>query len=126
MKSVTVQPPLMIGLVSTFISQFAPLLVKPITMQNHRHISPENLTPKGKFADIIKSNGNIDNVLKSKIYFGPIPLNKETFIDGIPTFQWTGQEVYRMNIIENLQYLVVSKLSYGWPEISKLRELIPK
>lgn len=31
----------------------------------------------------------------------------------------------RKNIIKNLQYVVVGKFSYDWPEIAELRELIP-
>ncbi|PHU04877.1 hypothetical protein BC332_25699 [Capsicum chinense] len=31
-----------------------------------------------------------------------------------------------MNIIENLQYAVVGKFSYGWQDIAELRELISK
>lgn len=30
-----------------------------------------------------------------------------------------------MNIIENLHYGIVGKFSYGWPELTKLREQIP-
>lgn len=31
-----------------------------------------------------------------------------------------------MNIIKNLQYAIVGKFSYGWPDIAELREQIPK
>lgn len=31
-----------------------------------------------------------------------------------------------MNIIENLQYAIVGKFSYGWSELSELRDFIPK
>lgn len=30
-----------------------------------------------------------------------------------------------MNILENLQYVVIGKFSYGWPELDKLRTAIP-
>lgn len=39
---------------------------------------------------------------------------------------WTEKEVDRMNTIENLQFAVVGKFSYGWPELEELRLLIPK
>ncbi|KAG5631197.1 hypothetical protein H5410_002914 [Solanum commersonii] len=39
---------------------------------------------------------------------------------------WTEKEVKRMNILENLQYAIVGKFSYGWPELEELRMLIPK
>ncbi|KAH0709248.1 hypothetical protein KY284_010675 [Solanum tuberosum] len=36
------------------------------------------------------------------------------------------EEVHRMNIIENLQYVVFGKFSYGWPDIEELHIQIPK
>lgn len=39
---------------------------------------------------------------------------------------WEEEEVERMIIKENLQYAVVGKFSYGWPDIKELRRLIPK
>lgn len=40
--------------------------------------------------------------------------------------QWEQAEVDQMIINENLQFAVTSKFSYGWPEITNLRRLIPK
>lgn len=31
-----------------------------------------------------------------------------------------------MNIIEELQFAIIGKFSYGWPDIAELREQIPK
>ncbi|KAH0752210.1 hypothetical protein KY285_005358 [Solanum tuberosum] len=63
---------------------------------------------------------------KAKINVEPIPMKKIDIIDGVPVVKWTEQEVTRMNVIENLQYAIVGKFSYGWPEVSELRDLIPK
>lgn len=30
-----------------------------------------------------------------------------------------------MNVIENLQYAVIGKFSYGWPKLEELRKIIP-
>ncbi|KAK4719583.1 hypothetical protein R3W88_017921 [Solanum pinnatisectum] len=30
-----------------------------------------------------------------------------------------------MNVLENLQYTVIGKFSYGWPQLEELRKLIP-
>lgn len=38
---------------------------------------------------------------------------------------WTKNEVDRMNIIENLQYVVIGEFSYGWPEIEEFHIQIP-
>lgn len=48
-----------------------------------------------------------------------------TFIHGESRLTWTEEEVERMNIMENLQYDVVGKFSYGWPEVDELRKAIP-
>ncbi|WMV12948.1 hypothetical protein MTR67_006333 [Solanum verrucosum] len=53
-------------------------------------------------------------------------MKKPHLINGLPTIHWMAKEIQRMNIIENLQYVVVEKFSYGAPEINEIRELIPK
>lgn len=30
-----------------------------------------------------------------------------------------------MNVIEGLQYAVVGKFAYGWPELSEIRRIVP-
>ncbi|KAK6784982.1 hypothetical protein RDI58_018437 [Solanum bulbocastanum] len=49
-----------------------------------------------------------------------------SYINSIPRITWTEDEVRRMIIIENLQYAVIGKFSYGWPEMDDLRIQIPK
>ncbi|KAH0708912.1 hypothetical protein KY284_010339 [Solanum tuberosum] len=56
----------------------------------------------------------------------PIPMKTITYPNGIPRVMWMEREVKRMNVIENLQYTIVGKFSYGWPELEELRMLIPK
>ncbi|KAF3612539.1 hypothetical protein FXO37_36732 [Capsicum annuum] len=55
----------------------------------------------------------------------PLPIKKLLYVDGIPKVMWMEEEVGHMNKIENLQYAVIGKFSYGWPELEELRTLIP-
>lgn len=55
----------------------------------------------------------------------PIPFKPATFLHGQPFVKFTESEVDRMNIIEGLQYAVLGKFSYGWPDLQELRRLIP-
>ncbi|KAG5585649.1 hypothetical protein H5410_046083 [Solanum commersonii] len=43
----------------------------------------------------------------------PITMKTITYTIGILLVMWTEKEVKRMNIIENLQYAIVGKFSYG-------------
>lgn len=54
-----------------------------------------------------------------------IPRKPVQLIDGFPRIKWTEAEVCCMNIIENLQYVVISKFSYGWPDLDIPRNVIP-
>ncbi|KAK4736998.1 hypothetical protein R3W88_000695 [Solanum pinnatisectum] len=56
----------------------------------------------------------------------PIPIKSPSYTNGIPRIVWTEEEVNRMNTIENLQFAVVGKFSYGWPTLEELRSLIPR
>lgn len=47
------------------------------------------------------------------------------FRHGEPLIQWKSPEVKNMNSIENLDFVIVGKFSYGWSEIQELRILIP-
>ncbi|KAG5572391.1 hypothetical protein H5410_062157 [Solanum commersonii] len=55
----------------------------------------------------------------------PIPFKMPTLNNGVLRVTWTDDEVKRMNALENLQYAVIRKFSYGWPQLGKLRKLIP-
>lgn len=55
-----------------------------------------------------------------------IPLKKLTYNNGVPRIQWTEVEVNRIHIMENLQFAIVGKFSYGWPEMEELRSQISK
>ncbi|XP_049378009.1 uncharacterized protein LOC125842724 [Solanum stenotomum] len=48
-----------------------------------------------------------------------------TFLHGEPIVIWEQKEVDNMIIRENLQYAVIGKFSYGWPDIHDLRKIIP-
>jgi len=55
----------------------------------------------------------------------PIPMKQLSYNNGIPILVWTEEEVDRMNILEDLQYAVIGKFSYGWPELEELRTILP-
>ncbi|KAH0716602.1 hypothetical protein KY290_012762 [Solanum tuberosum] len=67
-----------------------------------------------------------NSVLAPTIGVEPIPLKKVTYTGGIPRVSWTEDEVNRMNTIENLQFAVIGKFSYGWPEIDELQMILPR
>lgn len=54
------------------------------------------------------------------------PVNPISYLHGEPIVIWKQKEVDHMIVRENLQYAVIGKFSYGWPEIVDLRRLIPK
>ncbi|WMV29038.1 hypothetical protein MTR67_022423 [Solanum verrucosum] len=49
-----------------------------------------------------------------------------SYNNGTPRIVWTKEEVNRMNILKDLQYAVIGKFSYGWPELKELRTIIPR
>ncbi|KAG5594237.1 hypothetical protein H5410_035469 [Solanum commersonii] len=71
----------------------------------------------GKYVDLLKPNTmNLSQNIKPATVT-PIPIKQIT---------WTEDEVRRMNTIEKLQYAVIGKFSYRWPEMDDLRIQIPK
>lgn len=56
----------------------------------------------------------------------PVPMKPFTFLNGEPRVIWEEEEVSQMIVNEDLEYVVVGKFSYGWPDIQDLRKLIPK
>lgn len=48
----------------------------------------------------------------------PIPLHRAALLNcDEPAVKFTEEEVERMNVIEGLQYAIIEKLSYGWPDL---------
>lgn len=39
--------------------------------------------------------------------------------------KYTEATIERMDVIEGLQYAIVGKLLYGWPDLQQLRRLVP-
>ncbi|WMV09668.1 hypothetical protein MTR67_003053 [Solanum verrucosum] len=65
--------------------------------------------------------------LKPKpVHIQLIPLKPITYLHGKPQVIWEQEEVNHMIVNENLEYVVIGKFSYGWPDIQDLRKLIPK
>uniref|UniRef100_A0A0V0ITN9 Putative ovule protein n=1 Tax=Solanum chacoense TaxID=4108 RepID=A0A0V0ITN9_SOLCH len=58
--------------------------------------------------------------------YKPVPMKQITYLHGEPRIIWEEEEVAQMIINEDLQFAVIGKFSYGWPEIQDLRLLIPK
>ncbi|KAG5577842.1 hypothetical protein H5410_057976 [Solanum commersonii] len=110
----------MAGLDSASSAQFPPLPNKIHTGQNTIFPSSPFMN---KFADISQGHSCSG---KEKIVADvqPIPMKKSDLIGGIPTINWSVSEIQRMNILENLQYAVVDKFSYGAPDINEIRDLI--
>ncbi|KAG5595667.1 hypothetical protein H5410_036899, partial [Solanum commersonii] len=80
----------------------------------------------GKYVDLLKPNTmNLSQNIKHATVT-PIPSKQPSYINGIPRITWTEDEVRQMNTIENLQYAVIGKFSYAWPEMDDLRIQIPK
>ncbi|WMV41340.1 hypothetical protein MTR67_034725 [Solanum verrucosum] len=48
------------------------------------------------------------------------------YLHGEPRVIWEEDEVEQMIIKENLEFAVIGKFSYGWPDIQDLRKIIPK
>ncbi|KAF3678420.1 hypothetical protein FXO37_04393 [Capsicum annuum] len=55
-----------------------------------------------------------------------IPPKPISYLHGEPRILWEQEEFDQMIVNEKLQYAVIEKFSYGWPEIQDLRKLIPK
>ncbi|KAG5630299.1 hypothetical protein H5410_002016 [Solanum commersonii] len=100
-----------------------PLLQHP---NSHTHaINLNNLLPNNPIGlpneiSKHKDTTNYSSTVK------PILIKSLSYIEGVPRVVWTVEEVDRMNIIENLQYAVIGKFSYGWPKIEEVRIHIPK
>lgn len=55
-----------------------------------------------------------------------VPMKPISYLHGEPQVIWEQEEVDQIIINENLEFAVIGKFSYGWPEIQELRRLIPK
>lgn len=67
------------------------------------------------------------NTLKpSQPHYKPTPLKQIAYLHGESRIVWEEGEVERTIINDDLQFAVIGKLLYGWPEIQDLRRLIPK
>lgn len=55
----------------------------------------------------------------------PMPLKQVTYLHGKPRVIWEEEEVSQMITNEQLEFAVVGKFSYGWPDIHVQGRLIP-
>ncbi|XP_060182956.1 uncharacterized protein LOC132612899 [Lycium barbarum] len=84
----------------------------------------ETMTKTKNFAAIVNNDGNATMQTMENV-IDPIPIKPVEIVDGEHVVEWREEKVDRMNIIEKLQYVVVGKFSYGWPELEELRTQIP-
>lgn len=54
-----------------------------------------------------------------------VPIKPITYLHSEPQVIWDKDEVKQMIINEDLEYAMIGKFSYGWPDIHELRKLIP-
>ncbi|KAH0714915.1 hypothetical protein KY284_007820 [Solanum tuberosum] len=54
-----------------------------------------------------------------------IPVKEIIVTHGEPSVLWEEEEVNNMILQENLQYAIVGKFSYGWPELDEIRKIVP-
>lgn len=91
-------------------------------------MEPETLRPPSLLlnnANLLKSKFVIDGNNGSTHEVDLIPIKRPHFIYGIPRVRWTDEEVDRINIIEGLQYTIISKFSYGCPDLEGLKLQLP-
>ncbi|KAH0709069.1 hypothetical protein KY284_010496 [Solanum tuberosum] len=88
-------------------------------LPNSNITSDINNKPKLSFIDIMRQGDCLRTNVEA------VPCKPVQIVDGIPRIKWTEEEVKRMNIMENLEYAVVGKFSYGWPDLETLRKSIP-
>ncbi|KAK6775749.1 hypothetical protein RDI58_026750 [Solanum bulbocastanum] len=114
-------PAQMAGLTSASLSHFPPLPTKTHSLPNSQFPTAPILN---SFADVVKGH-SMKGKGKDITDVEPIPLKKPNLVGGIPSINWTASKIQRMNILENLQFSVVDKFSYGALDINELRSLIP-
>lgn len=79
---------------------------------------------KVNYVDLIKPSPAIQQV--DRDVAKGVSIKQPTFINGIPRVTWTKEEVTKMNVMENLQYAIIGKFSYRWPDLDDLGIQIPK
>ncbi|KAH0669305.1 hypothetical protein KY285_023463 [Solanum tuberosum] len=67
-----------------------------------------------------------DSLRQKKSNIKRLPLKPISYLHGEPQVIWEVEEVSQMIVNENLEYAVIGKFSYGWPDIQDLRKLIAK
>ncbi|KAH0670598.1 hypothetical protein KY289_025091 [Solanum tuberosum] len=107
-----IQPSLQVGQSSPLTSEAFPPLIHPssVSLSKDKSVKPklpnvlmilpsDQLGKKENFAVVLK---NLNHSSQYKKMVDPIPVKKMEYHNGIPRISWTGEEVERMNIIENL------------------------
>ncbi|KAG5576851.1 hypothetical protein H5410_056985 [Solanum commersonii] len=75
--------------------------------------------PKVKYADFLK-------LANKQVIQDSSPLKTVEYINGMPRIFWIEDEMDKMIVIEGLQFVLIGKLSYGWPDLEDSRNEIPK
>ncbi|KAK4706365.1 hypothetical protein R3W88_034060 [Solanum pinnatisectum] len=53
--------------------------------------------------------------------YKPVPMKQIAYLHGEPRIIWEEEEVVQMIINEDLQFAVIGKFSYGWPDIQAIK-----
>ncbi|KAG5585002.1 hypothetical protein H5410_045436 [Solanum commersonii] len=48
-----------------------------------------------------------------------------SYNNGIPRLVWKEEEADRTNILKDIQYAMIGKFSYDWPELEELHTILP-
>ncbi|KAF3655290.1 hypothetical protein FXO37_16019 [Capsicum annuum] len=68
------------------------------------------------------------NLFKSKpttVEFEKVPHKPVVIKEEEPNITWKSSEIRNMIMYENLQFVIIGKFSYGKPDITELRKVIP-
>ncbi|KAF3639083.1 hypothetical protein FXO37_24110 [Capsicum annuum] len=89
----------------------------PKVVQQNIPPSQKGIGRERSYADTLQPTLN----KRSSIPFKPL-----TYFHREPPVIWEEDKVSQMIVNEDLEFTVVGKFSYGWPDIQELRKLIPK
>ncbi|XP_060194982.1 uncharacterized protein LOC132624180 [Lycium barbarum] len=81
---------------------------------------PNHLLPNQTYAT------TLNPTISTTTYNLTLPMKNITYLHGEPMVVWEEKEIDHMIIKEKLQYAVMGKFSYGWPDVKELKTLIPK
>ncbi|KAG5600021.1 hypothetical protein H5410_031391 [Solanum commersonii] len=94
----------------------------PLTSDIQFPSNPNNLPTVHNLLSEEKTKSNKGNYASLLKPLHMNSLNNDKAQNGVPSVTWTEDEVKRMNALENLQYAVIGKFSFGWPQLEGIKE----